>query len=67
VVSATPGALFCAHHGALTCYALRAIKTARYDITWAQLHAQVLHLIDDHPQHPQLEGRLEAKRRPIFR
>ena len=55
------------YHGALTCYALRAIKNARYDITWAQLHQQVLHLIDDYPQHPQLEGRQDAKRRPIFR
>ena len=55
------------YHGALTCYALRAIKNAKYDITWAQLQAQVLHLIEDYPQHPQLEGRQEARRSPVFR
>jgi metacaspase-1 len=55
------------YHGALTCYALRAIRKAQYDLTWAQLHQQVLHLIEDYPQHPQLEGRRDAKRRPIFR
>jgi metacaspase-1 len=55
------------YHGALTCYALRAIRKAQYDLSWAQLHQQVLHLIEDYPQHPQLEGRRDAKRRPIFR
>jgi metacaspase-1 len=55
------------YHGALTCYALRAIRNAHYDLTWAQLHQQVLHLIEDYPQHPQLEGRRDAKRQPIFR
>ena len=56
------------YHGALTSYALRVIEKARYDLTWAQLHQQVLHLIvDDYPQHPQLEGRQDAKRQPIFR
>lgn len=55
------------YHGALTCYALRAIQKAKYQLSWAQLHQRVQNLIEDYPQHPQLEGRTDAKKRAVFR
>ena len=54
------------YHGAMSYYALRAIEQANYRLTYAQLHQRVTHLITDYPQHPQLEGRNENKKRPIF-
>ena len=56
------------YHGAMTYYALQAIREANYRLTWAQLHARLNFLVDDagFPQHPQLEGRQANKRRQIF-
>ncbi|MGH8773208.1 MAG: hypothetical protein ACREV2_18830, partial [Burkholderiales bacterium] len=56
------------YHGAMTYYALSAIRAANYEITWAQLKSQVNALVDNagYPQHPQLEGNTKNKRRRIF-
>jgi hypothetical protein len=56
------------YHGAMTYYALQAIKEANYEITWQQLHSRLLYLIDEggYPQHPQLEGKLINKKKLIF-
>jgi len=54
------------YHGAMTYFAIRAIKEANYRLTYAQLHTRVKHLIRDFPQHPQLEGKAENKKRQIF-
>ena len=56
------------YHGAMTFHALKAIREANYSITWQQLHARLLFLLDDagYPQHPQLEGRNENKRLRFF-
>lgn len=57
-----------AYHGAMTYYAIQAIREANYRITYAQLHARVNYLLDEagYPQHPQLEGNRPNKRRQIF-
>lgn len=55
------------YHGAMTYYAQRAIREANYDLTYAQLHQRLQHLILDYPQHPQLEGAHNNKRQKIFR
>ncbi len=56
------------YHGAMTHYALQAIRAADYRLTYRQLHAQVTTLLDEggYPQHPQLEGSAEHERRQIF-
>lgn len=55
------------YHGAMTYFALRVIREANYRLTYSQLHSRVLNLITaGYPQHPQLEGKLENKRRQIF-
>ena len=54
------------YHGAMSYYALQAIREANYKLTYAQLHSRLLSLITAYPQHPQLEGKLENKRRQIF-
>jgi hypothetical protein len=56
------------YHGAMTYFALQAIRTANYKITYQQLHARVSYLLDEggYPQHPQLEGRSTSKKRPLF-
>lgn len=56
------------YHGAMTYYALQAIRAANYQITYQQLHARLLYLLDDagYPQHPQLEGRKANKKRQIL-
>jgi hypothetical protein len=54
------------YHGAMTYYALRAIREADYKITYAQLHQRLSVLIEDYPQHPQLEGKFDNKKRQIF-
>jgi hypothetical protein len=56
------------YHGAMTYYALQAIRQANYQITYAQLHSQMTYLLDEagYPQHPQLEGRSQHKKRQIF-
>lgn len=56
------------YHGAMTCYALKAIQEANYQITFQQLRTRVLNLLDSggYPQTPQLEGRKANKKRQIF-
>jgi len=56
------------YHGAMTYYALQAIHHANYEITYAQLHSRLNHLLDDagYPQHPQLEGTTANKKKQIF-
>jgi hypothetical protein len=56
------------YHGAMTYFALHAIREANYAITYRQLHDRLLFLVDDagYPQHPQLEGRRPNKGRQIF-
>jgi hypothetical protein len=55
-------------HGAMSYFALRAIEEADGELTWAQLHARLRELLDEagYPQHPQLEGRPESKKRRVF-
>jgi hypothetical protein len=56
------------YHGAMTYYALQAIRDAEYAITWRQLHSRLGVLLEDggYPQHPQLEGTTARKRRRVF-
>jgi hypothetical protein len=56
------------YHGAMTYYALQAIRQANYQITYAQLYTRLTYLLDEagYPQHPQLEGRSQNKKRQIF-
>lgn len=56
------------YHGAMTYYALQVIRAANYRITYAQLHTRVNFLLAEggYPQHPQLEGNRQNKRRQIF-
>lgn len=55
-------------HGAMSYFALRAIEEADGEITWAELHSRLRALLDEagYPQHPQLEGRPESKKRRVF-
>jgi hypothetical protein len=56
------------YHGAMTYFALQAIRQANYQITYAQLHTRMNYLLDEagYPQHPQLEGRSQHKKRQLF-
>ena len=54
------------YHGAMTYYALQAIRAANYQLTYAQLHQRIGNLIEDYPQNPQLEGKTANKKRQIF-
>jgi metacaspase-1 len=54
------------YHGAMTYYALQAIKAARNKLTYQQLHDALKGLITDYPQSPQLEGKGANKGRQIF-
>ena len=54
------------YHGAMTYYALEAIRRSEYQLTYAQLHQRIGYLIEDYPQHPQLEGKTANKKRQIF-
>lgn len=56
------------YHGAMSCFALQAIRDANYKITYAELVKRVRKLLDEvgFPQHPQLEGRDERKNQQIF-
>jgi metacaspase-1 len=54
------------YHGAMTYYALQAIRSANFQITYAQLEQRIRNLIEDYPQHPQLEGKSVNKKRQIF-
>ena len=55
------------YHGAMTYFAVRVIRDANYEITYAELVERVRDLIAaDYSQDPQLEGRDENKRKRIF-
>lgn len=56
------------YHGAMTYYALQAIREHRYDLSYADLHARLCELVADanFPQDPLLEGRDENKKRRVF-
>jgi hypothetical protein len=56
------------YHGAMTYHALQAIREANHQITYSQLRTRLNYLLREagYPQHPQLEGNWENKRRPIF-
>ncbi|MEM8861183.1 MAG: caspase family protein [Chloroflexota bacterium] len=56
------------HHGALTFYAINAIKMAHYQITYKDLRKQVRKWLAKYNfrQTPQLEGKAENKQRMVF-
>ena len=56
------------HHGAMTYFALHTIRNANYKITYADLVKRVRRLLKKNrfPQHPQLEGKRNNKKRQIF-
>lgn len=56
------------YHGAMTYFALQAIKAANYKLTYTQLYKGLTKLIKaaGYPQHPQLEGAASNKGRQIF-
>src|SRR5215210_111453 len=56
------------YHGAMTNYALQAIRTSNYRLTYAQLSSRLSYLINQaqYPQHPQLEGKNTNKKKPLF-
>ncbi|MCK5058539.1 MAG: caspase family protein [Candidatus Aminicenantes bacterium] len=56
------------YHGAMTYFAINAIVAANYKITYAQLVERVNYLLEEaaYPQHPQLEGNKENKKRQMF-
>lgn len=56
------------YHGAMTYYAIEAVKELNYQITYQQVHDRLQVLLDDggYPQHPQLEGKKTNKKRQIF-
>lgn len=54
------------YHGAMTYYALQAIREAKYKLSYAQLYRRLGELITDYPQTPQLEGKSANNKRQIF-
>jgi hypothetical protein len=56
------------YHGAMTCYAIQAIRAANYPITYAELVGRVNVSLTEagYDQHPQLEGKSQHKKRPVF-
>jgi hypothetical protein len=56
------------YHGAMTYHALKAIREAGYELTYAELQARLVAMVEaaGFPQHPQLEGRAETKAQQIF-
>lgn len=54
------------YHGAMTFYAIKAIREAAGTLTYGRLHGRLTSLIGDYPQHPQLEGTGPNKRRRLF-
>lgn len=54
------------YHGAMSYYALQAIREAPQTLTYNRLHSRITSLIGDYPQHPQLEGSNANKRRKLF-
>jgi hypothetical protein len=58
-----------AWQGAMTFHALKVIRQARFDLTYAELHDRLSNSLraTSFQQHPQLEGRDDNKNRPLFR
>jgi hypothetical protein len=56
------------YHGAMTYFAIQAIREADYAITYSQLRTRLLYLLDEagYPQHPQLEGAAANKKKRVF-
>ena len=56
------------YHGAMTYFALQAIRDANYEITFQQLIKRLLFLLDNegYNQHPQLEGKTANKKKKLF-
>lgn len=56
------------YHGAMTFYALQAIREADYQLTYAELHERLREMLyeEGFDQEPQLEGTDENKHRQIF-
>jgi len=56
------------YHGAMTYFAINAIRSLNYDITYQQLYDRLSYTIEDagYPQHPQLEGKAINKKRRLF-
>lgn len=55
------------YHGAMTYFALKTIEAAKYRLTYTQLHEGLTSQITaEYPQHPQLEGKKENKKKYIF-
>ena len=56
------------YHGAMTFFAIKAIRDANYKITYSQLRTRLNYLLDEaqYPQHPQLEGNSTRKKKQIF-
>jgi len=55
-------------HGAMTYYALKAIRDANYTLTYTELHDRLTGLLKEtnYRQHPQLEGAAASKTRQVF-
>ncbi len=56
------------YHGAMSYHALKAIRDAGSQITWAELAERLQVMLDDagYDQHPQLEGPDDSKQRQVF-
>lgn len=56
------------YHGAMTYYALQAMKEADYQLTFQELHKKVNASLRSagYPQHPQLEGKTVLKKQQVF-
>jgi len=54
-------------HGAMTYYAIEAIRSSNYKLTYSQLHQKIIDTIGDYPQHPQLEGTDSNKQSKFLR
>jgi metacaspase-1 len=56
------------YHGAMSYHALKAIREANYEITYADLASRLNALLEEarYYQHPQLEGPDQGKQRQIF-
>ena len=56
------------YHGAMSYYAIEAIREANYNLTYADLHERLVASLADenYDQIPQLEGTDENKQRQIF-
>ena len=56
------------YHGAMSYFALQAIRQANFTPTWQQMYTQLSNTIDSagYPQHPQLEGPRSKKKLTVF-